>query len=100
MSDVYLRSKFAVQGPEVGSFDRDRPGARVGKSFRERLIEVIAHFAFELDLFIKLEARPSGDSRQIRARLIQPQIIRKHAYLHVFIVLSLRQWNDTPHQQK
>src|ERR1700733_10477585 len=96
MADVHPWSKLAVKGSQIRPGDCNRCSSRIGESFVERLIEVIAHFAFELDLFIELETSPCADSGEIGAGLIEPQIIREHADVNVLVLLSLRRRHDPP----
>src|SRR5579863_9421415 len=101
MSDVQLRAKFAMQRAQICTLESYRACARVGESLSEGLNEVVTHFAFEFDFLVELETGPGADPAEIRvAGLVQPQIIREYADLHVLLILSLRQRHYTPRQQK
>src|SRR5712671_3461123 len=55
-AEIHLRAEFAVQGSQTGAANSDDAGSGVAERLGERLIEIVAHFGFELDVAVSDEA--------------------------------------------
>jgi len=55
-AEIHLRAEFAVQGSQTGAPNSEDPSSRVPERLGESLIEIVAHFSFELDVAVSNEA--------------------------------------------
>src|SRR6266403_1181812 len=55
-AEIHFRAEFAVEGSQTGAANSDDTGSRVAERLGESLIEVVAHFRFELDVAVSDEA--------------------------------------------
>jgi hypothetical protein len=104
MAEFELGAEEAVKDADIRARDRDvgGEGGVVREAFAEDSVEVVAHFGFEHDGFIDVEAETCADAGEIGLCLGKVKIIGIDAGLHV-IVLGERSWcqaNNQYEQQK
>src|ERR1700704_1130349 len=87
-AEIYFRAEFAVQGSQTGATNSDDAGSGVAERLGESLIEIVAHFSFQLNVAVSNEANASAYAGHVRVRLVQTQIVSKNADLNVLGFLS------------
>src|ERR1051325_9749611 len=88
MTEVELGTEKAVETANVGSCDCDRRrhGGVIGEAFVEDLVKVVAHFGFEQDGFVDLEAETRPHAREVGFCLREAKIVCVNAGLNVIVL--------------
>src|SRR5258705_9299655 len=55
-AEIHFRAEFAVQGSQTGAANSDNASSGIVERLGESLIEIVAHFSFELDVAVSDEA--------------------------------------------
>jgi hypothetical protein len=99
MAELELGADETVENADIGARDCDgrRNGGVVRKTFGEDAVKVVAHFGFEHDGFVDMEAETRADAGKIGFGLRKAKIIGINAGLHV-IVLSKRDWREANYE--
>src|SRR5258707_3597600 len=87
-AEIHFRAEFAVQGSQTGATNSDDAGSGVAERFGESLIEIVAHFSFQLNVAISNEAESIAYTGHVRVGLVQTQIVSEDANLYVLCFLS------------
>src|ERR1700682_6572491 len=64
-AQVYFRAELAVQDAQTRALNADRARRRIGKAFREPLIEIVAHLRFEFDVLKGYKTKTCADTRGV-----------------------------------
>ena len=88
-----------MKNANIGARDGDgrRNGGVVRKTFGKDAVKVVAHFGFEHDRFVDMEAETRANAGEIGFGLGKAKIIGINAGLHV-IVLSKRDWREANYE--
>jgi len=99
MAQLYFRTEQSVKRANIGARHGNgwRNGGVVGKTFGEDPVEVVAHFGFEHDGPVDMEAETGADAGEISFGLRKAKIIGVDAGLHV-IVLSETDWREANYE--
>src|SRR6267154_3177589 len=68
-AQIHLRAEFAVQGSQTGAANGDDASSGVVERLGESLIEIVAHFGFELDVAVSDEAKACAYAGHVRVGL-------------------------------
>src|SRR5882762_3479784 len=59
-AQIHFRAEFAVESAQTGAANGDDAGGGVPERLSERLVEIVTHFSFELDVAVSNEADASA----------------------------------------
>src|ERR1700722_1861822 len=65
MADLEFGSEHTMEDAEVGAIDRDCASAGVCESLGEHLVEIVGHFAFQLDHLVSGESQASAETCRV-----------------------------------
>ncbi len=101
MAELELGTEEAVEDANIGARDGDgwRNGGVVSETFGEDPVEVVAHFGFEHDGFVGMEAEARADAGEIGFGLREAKVIGINAGLHV-IVLGEQTWGEANEERQ
>jgi hypothetical protein len=101
MAQFEFGAEETMENADVGAHYGNgwRNGGVVGETFRKNPVEVVAHFGFEHDGFVGVEAETGAQTGEIAFRLREAKIVGVNAGLKV-IILGEGSWRESNDEQK